>query len=200
MGTYRNRVYKSAADTETIVFNGREYHRNPNAKQKHRRRYFWGRRELGDKKKVALHVAIWEHHHGPVPEGMVIHHRDDDPLNNDIANLQCVTYSEHGTLHGNGRNFGPRHAVMYRHVCQQCGAEYESFRKRKTKFCCEACEKQFRRDNKLHHETRICIICGESFIADKYRTSRTCSHRCRARLNADNRKAKATGRLQPECC
>lgn len=191
MGHFRGRTYKSADDTETIVFNGREYHRNPSAKQKHRQRYFWGRRNLGDQKKVALHVAIWEYHNGPVPEDMVIHHKDGDPLNNEIENLACVTISEHCKEHEVGKWLeGYRRSVMYRHTCQQCGIEYETFRKNRTKFCTEACEKQYRRDNKLHHETRECVICGSAFIADRYKSSKSCSFTCRARLNANNRAAR----------
>lgn len=198
MGEYRGRVYKCGPDTETIVFNGREYHRNPSAEQKHRQRYFWGRRKLGDKNKIALHVAIWEHHNGPIPEGKVVHHKDGNPLNNDIENLECLTVSEHSKSHGTGKHLaGHRHNVMYQHTCQQCGQEYETFRKKRTKFCCEACEKKHRRDNKLHHESRECVICGEFFLTDKYRKAQTCSRQCRARLNANNRKARAS--VQSEC-
>jgi len=141
MGHYRNRTYKCADGTETIVFNGREYHRQTGAKQKHRRRYFWGRREPGNGKKTSLHVAVWEYHNGPVPEGHVIHHIDDDPLNNDVGNLQCLTIAEHSKAHATERNLeGHRHKRMYRHQCDQCGAPYESWRKKRTRFCSKRCQ------------------------------------------------------------
>ncbi|NDB08618.1 MAG: HNH endonuclease [Actinobacteria bacterium] len=31
------------------------------------------------------HRVIYERHHGPIPAGWVVHHRDGDPGNNDIA-------------------------------------------------------------------------------------------------------------------
>ena len=195
----RGRVYKCDPSTETIVFNGRKYHRNPNAKEK-RWRYFWGRREYGDGKKTSLHVAIWEYHNGPVPEGYQIHHKDGHWLHNDISNLVCITPSEHGKIHENGRHLeGHRHKKLYTHVCIQCGTEYQTFRKVKTKYCREACEKKYLRDNKLHHEVRVCIICQSEYLADKYRKSQTCSRACRSRLR-ESRKARCreARRLQSE--
>ena len=143
MGQYRGRTYQCGQDTETIVFKGREYHRNPSANGKHSRRYFWGRRESGDKKKVALHVAVWEHHNGPVPDGYVVHHKDGNPLNNDVANLECVTISHHCEIHDTGRNLdGHRHKMLYSGICDQCGAEYKTWRKSKTKFCSHSCQQK----------------------------------------------------------
>ena len=34
-------------------------------------------------------VLIWEKIMGPIPPGMVIHHKDENRLNNDISNLEC---------------------------------------------------------------------------------------------------------------
>jgi hypothetical protein len=46
-----------------------------------------------------LHRLIWEDINGPIPEGYIIHHKDFNKLNNDLNNLQCLTKSEHITLH-----------------------------------------------------------------------------------------------------
>ena len=50
-----------------------------------------------------LHVAVWEFHHGPVPEGCHIHHKDGDRGNNQLENLECLDASEHMSLHQEGR-------------------------------------------------------------------------------------------------
>ena len=44
-------------------------------------------------------VIVWESHNGPVPKGMVVHHRDHDSLNDDIMNLASVTRREHINIH-----------------------------------------------------------------------------------------------------
>lgn len=52
------------------------------------------------KKRVRLHVAMWEAEHGvAVPPGCVIHHLDWDKTHNEISNLICVTVEEHETIH-----------------------------------------------------------------------------------------------------
>ena len=45
------------------------------------------------------HVVVWEQHHGPVPEGKQVHHRNHDKLDNSIGNLQLVGTVEHKRIH-----------------------------------------------------------------------------------------------------
>jgi HNH endonuclease len=42
-----------------------------------------------------LHRNVWTAAFGPIPDGCHIHHRDSDPLNNRLENLECVPASEH---------------------------------------------------------------------------------------------------------
>ena len=51
-----------------------------------------------------LHRLIYEKHYGKIPEGYHIHHIDGDKLNNEISNLECLTASEHVSLHMQGNN------------------------------------------------------------------------------------------------
>lgn len=52
-----------------------------------------------------LHRAAWTLAFGPIPDGCHIHHRDDNPLNNKLANLECMPASAHlsHTWHKSGR-------------------------------------------------------------------------------------------------
>lgn len=77
---------------EEVVFNGYKYRRYPESPNPAHRRYF-GR--AGHR----LHRDVWEFHHGPIPDGMHIHHIDGDTANNDISNLECVPESEHRGHH-----------------------------------------------------------------------------------------------------
>jgi hypothetical protein len=42
---------------------------------------------------------VWEVVNGPIPAGMVIHHRDHDTLNDKASNLVALTRSEHAKEH-----------------------------------------------------------------------------------------------------
>ena len=46
-----------------------------------------------------IHRMVWEYYNGEIPEGYVIHHKDENKLNNSIDNLQLLTRKEHKILH-----------------------------------------------------------------------------------------------------
>lgn len=51
-----------------------------------------------------LHRTIWENFYGQkVPDGYVIHHKDHNPHNNSISNLQLMTELEHTRHHHKGK-------------------------------------------------------------------------------------------------
>lgn len=77
---------------KTAVFNGRTYRLDK------RTGYYLASRDTDGKRK-RLHIAVWEHHNGAVPEGHHIHHLDHDKSNNEITNLQCLTVHDHLSLH-----------------------------------------------------------------------------------------------------
>jgi hypothetical protein len=39
--------------------------------------------------------VVWEEHHGPIPTGMGVHHKDRDKLNDTINNLELLSKAEH---------------------------------------------------------------------------------------------------------
>jgi hypothetical protein len=85
---------------ETIVFNGITFVRYPNAKTLTARRYFAPYVGAKRAKGVSLlHREIWKSVHGEIPKGWHIHHKDGNPLNNDIENLECVSPKTHSGIH-----------------------------------------------------------------------------------------------------
>ena len=69
------------------------------------------------KRIVAEHIVVWERHHGPVPEGMHIHHVNGDNRDNRIENLQLVTPAEHRHIHA---GYELRDGIWHKR-CRTCG-------------------------------------------------------------------------------
>jgi len=66
---------------------------------------------INGKSKYRSHV-VWHAHTGHWPEWPeVIHHIDDDTMNDDFNNLQLMSNSEHSFLH----NRGERNSMFGRH-------------------------------------------------------------------------------------
>lgn len=49
---------------------------------------------------------VWEAHHGPLPEGFLIHHRNGKAEDDGIENLEALTKAEHARLHRPCRGVG----------------------------------------------------------------------------------------------
>lgn len=85
-----------------------------------------------DGKKVRAHRWLMEQALGrKLSPGEDVHHKDGNPLNNDLANLEVLPRRDHMLLH-KFKPISPR-------VCLGCGVEFtpkDSDRKRTTRKCC----------------------------------------------------------------
>lgn len=85
---------------EYFDFEGFKYKRYPNAKLPRRRNYFQRHVKVEGKLTTTyLHREIWKTHHGEIPKGFHIHHKDGNPLNNAIENFECLSALEHRKKH-----------------------------------------------------------------------------------------------------
>lgn len=60
--------------------------------------YYLSSKKIGDRRK-RLHVYIWEYYYGKVPNGMSVHHKDEDKSHNDISNYELMTTKKHTKYH-----------------------------------------------------------------------------------------------------
>lgn len=78
-----------------MLFDGKKYYL-------HKSGYYRrdeGRNHQAPRFTVDLHRVKWEKVHGPIPKGCHIHHKDGNPQNNSLSNLECLSNSEHASLH-----------------------------------------------------------------------------------------------------
>jgi hypothetical protein len=70
-----------------------------------------------DKTHSLVHVLVWEKYNGKKPCGFHIHHKDGNPKNYNISNLQLLTYVEHRRLHWGWVYIDSR----WKKPCRKCG-------------------------------------------------------------------------------
>jgi len=46
-----------------------------------------------------VHRVVWESAHGPIPNDWVVHHIDENKLNNALMNLICLPWGMHTAIH-----------------------------------------------------------------------------------------------------
>lgn len=194
--------------SETIEFNGIKFRRYPDSSNGTSRKYYapsatYRRRGVG-----FLHQEIWKSAHGDIPTGYHIHHRDGNPLNNDIDNLECVPAFDHLSRHATdhapgrahmerirplatewhkseeGREWHRQHAHQPKHdielVCDQCGCKFVGKMHKRQNFCSDKCRSAWRRRSGRDDIEKTCPTCGKTFKTNKYGDQQTCSRLCGA--------------------
>ncbi len=156
---------------------------------------------------ASLHRFIWIEHNGPIPEGMVIHHKDGDWQNNNIENLEMMPRGKHQSLHvtekmsdqdhfkkmyewhrslkgrkwfkGQGkRSWKGRKPLPVK--CSICGGKYKTFFPSRSRFCSSTCQaREYRRKCATAHGE--CASCGKGFVFNKYKAQVCCSRSCATR-------------------
>ena len=164
-----------------------------------------------------LHRAVWEFHHGEIPDGHHIHHKDGDRENNAIENLEAVPAHEHISGHhtGHGRrpvaalaalvdwrksdvgkqrqrqggllNIKYLRAATVTFKCEQCGAESTKTKVGANRFCSAKCKSKWRREQGLDDVERCCEGCGGRYLVNRYKATRFCSKKCSGAANGELR-------------
>lgn len=54
---------------------------------------------------------VWAEANGPIPHGYVIHHRNENPMDDRLENLQMLTRAQHAAEHGTADVMRARQAL-----------------------------------------------------------------------------------------
>lgn len=156
--------------SECIVFNGQTYRRYPDSLNRSDRVYY-SRSEDGKAKR--LHVALYEYYNGAIPEGYHIHHKDENPLNNNLDNLECIKAFDHISKHSiDYHNNNKERAINHLESIRELTKEWHR-------------SKDGHEWHKAHPPKRVlskyvCLYCKKGFETDKKSTNKFCSNKCRS--------------------
>ena len=187
-----------------VEFDGVEYRRYPSGK--HGNYYYHKWKENGQYHSKMLHHAIFEKAHGFIPDGMVIHHKDFNPLNNDLSNLVMLTVAEHMQIHRGLAKWTKEHPEEHsrkvyskenwhkrrekvlenlakeRRVCKWCGKEFTPTNTHQ-RFCGKSCHHKWQYKAPENNIEMVCKYCGKTFLGNKYLKPKCCSDECAHKLS-----------------
>lgn len=128
---------------------------------------------------------VWQKANGPIPDGMEIHHINEDPTDDRLENLEMLTTTAHQSHHmASGRAMemvaarGDSPRVTDVRSCAACKTDFVStFRSDRNsfeKFCSRKCA-----DVGLIKRPRTpCAHCGETFQPTQSKGLKFCSRKC----------------------
>ena len=138
---------------------------------------------------VFLHREIWASIHGPVPEGYEVHHKDNNPVNNDPMNLEAMSKADHARHHvcldicisNIDGAFDKWKATPHYKICEGCGITFQCGHAH-AKFCCQKCKNDAttrKRKELTRPKDRNCLNCG-LLIHPERNTKKYCSDKCKS--------------------
>jgi|SRR6185369_15841220 len=167
-----------------VEFNGVIYTRYPQSKRYSDRNYFRCKSSLKQKGFGFLHRDVWKYYNGDIPEGFEVHHKDHNPLNNDISNLECISEDEHQKHHIPTPE--QRRAISYiktrKYALEKATKEAVNWHKSEEgrKWHTEH-SKNLIAKRKLNPVTKSCEQCKEKYLTiHSYTAARFCSTKCKA--------------------
>lgn len=99
--------------------------------------YYW---EGDEKVYIYRSRWRWQQEYGEIPDGHHIHHKDGDPSNDSIENLECIPAGAHHQTHGAEMTTDK---LMRREpkTCDNCGTEFmrKPRENRPNRFCSLEC-------------------------------------------------------------
>jgi len=188
-------------NSEIKDFNGIRYYRYPEAKNWCAKWYFRCENKIRLTPDYYLHRAIWRFHNGEIPKGFHIHHKDGNPLNNEIDNLQCLSPSDHRKSHydfekysGMGKKAWDQWVKVIK-KCTHCLKEYEVYRASQSKYCSNSCLSIARYNSGIDNIEKECQECGKMYYCNKYKIKISCSRKC---ADAISSKTKSRNKVHGE--
>lgn len=125
-----------------------------------------------------LHRTVWEYHHGKIPKGYHVHHKDGNKANNSINNLELMKAHEHESMHG--KEEGKRDLFIKNLNKARIEASKWHGSKEGFEFHSKLAKSNWKN---REPKTYVCSYCGNTFQS-KYiyseKSNRFCNQNCKA--------------------
>lgn len=166
-----------------VFYKGRKYRRYPDSPQRSHRVYYqrsvpWG--------VTYLHRDIWlDTHPGEeIPDKWHVHHKDEDPFNNDPSNLELLSPAEHNVVHPGDQSWEEENLLEHLDRIRPMAAEWHSTEEG---FAWHSANGKAAWAKRERLPAIACEVCGVEF-EPWYSNARWCSRPCTNRARDKNPK------------
>jgi hypothetical protein len=124
---------------------------------------------------------VWVYHFGEIPAGHQIHHKDGNPSNNEIDNLECLTVAEHVERHNTDEKRNRQRALMYK--AHQNGMLKKAVEYHKSQIGREQSKRIFKQHgakNLYIQKEFVCANCGVVYVGTHVGKNKYCSNNCKS--------------------
>lgn len=131
-----------------------------------------------------LHRQIYRDAFGPIPDGMVVHHRDGDWQNNDICNLELCENGEHHRKHAIAwHRENPEHSKRIVDAWRSKASEWHGSGAGRKWHAEHATKTLLARPFRDY----VCKECGATFQSRSINPPKFCKDQCRWKSNGRSR-------------
>lgn len=130
-----------------------------------------------------LHRVVWEYYNGPIPPGYDVHHKDHNPANNEIGNLELVEQKKHQSQHSRESVSKDRGAFVERMLyAGQFAKEWHKSPEGRAWHSKHAKEQPPRERVEM-----VCDCCGKTYVAARNGAKHHfCGPNCAAKFRRDS--------------
>lgn len=139
----------------------------------------WPSSQYYSKGNKKLHRAVWEDAFGEIPKSCHIHHKDSNPANNALENLECIDASEH--LSNTWNKHKEKLSKGFSEKAREKAAEWHKSEAGRLWHSRQA--KRSKNWTKWKRETRECQNCGNEYqglIRNGANVQKFCHPNCKA--------------------
>ena len=150
--------------------------------QSSKRYYQSGRKDCDER---SLHRRIWSDANGPIPDGMVVHHKNGDWRNSEISNLELMPIAEHARMHCLER-WGGEDAEAFVAGLEKAREAAKAWHSSEDGLAWHRINGKKAWSLK-EKQKLVCSVCSQEFEAHPSAGATFCSKSCRQRSSYQNR-------------
>lgn len=173
---------------DEIIYKGISFKRYPDSRNWADKSYYRPHSGYIKEGVGALHREIWKDERGEIPSGYHIHHKDNNPLNNDIENLACIPSSDHHAIHAEWGTTPEHSEWRKRHLEEIRPLTKEWHGSEEGKAWHSEHAREIWEKSKENPVSLECVQCGSTYetLEINRSNSKFCSNRCKSAFRRDS--------------